>query len=345
MMQGLGGMGVDGEAVYSLLLSRPRAGVEDITEELGWSVGRVSAALADLTRLSLVCPSVEEPGKLRLVNPEVGLETLLLSWEEELQAGQAALASSRVRAARMIAEYSAQNTALTSSVQQFMGMDAISTQIELCAHTCVSEVSVFAPRGAQSPKALDMARPLDLAALERGVRVRYVYLESLRNDALTLEYAQWLLDHGGEVRIFPQLPLRMILYDGRTAIVPVDPEVASKGILVHSGTGVAPALSALFDLVWQQADPLGAHQTPDGSGLSPRERVVLELLGAGHTDEVVARKLGISVRTGRRITADLMERLQARSRFQAGVLAMARGWFTPCGALDAAESVEDEGQD
>ncbi|SDK53829.1 helix-turn-helix domain-containing protein [Nonomuraea jiangxiensis] len=58
-----------------------------------------------------------------------------------------------------------------------------------------------------------------------------------------------------------------------------------------------------------------------GSPLSPREWQVLQLLAQGCTDEAVARNLGVSLRTVRRITADLMERLDARSRFQAGLKA------------------------
>lgn len=53
------------------------------------------------------------------------------------------------------------------------------------------------------------------------------------------------------------------------------------------------------------------------------------LLAAGSTDEVVARSLGFSVRTARRIIADLMGRLQASSRFQAGAQAVAQGWLEP----------------
>ncbi|WP_324605955.1 helix-turn-helix transcriptional regulator [Streptomyces sp. NRRL S-813] len=66
--------------------------------------------------------------------------------------------------------------------------------------------------------------------------------------------------------------------------------------------------------------------TPVGS-LSGRERQVLELLADGQLDESIARKLNISVRTCRRIIASLMDRLEARSRFQAGVIAVARGWM------------------
>jgi DNA-binding NarL/FixJ family response regulator len=44
-------------------------------------------------------------------------------------------------------------------------------------------------------------------------------------------------------------------------------------------------------------------------------------MAKGYTDEVLARKLGMSVRTCRRHIASLMRRLDAVSRFQAGVRA------------------------
>ncbi|MFF7912187.1 hypothetical protein [Streptomyces sp. NPDC007914] len=41
----------------------------------------------------------------------------------------------------------------------------------------------------------------------------------------------------------------------------------------------------------------------------------------------MAKRLGVSPRTARRIAADLMERLEARSRFEAGVHAVQDGWL------------------
>nr|WP_241832347.1 LuxR C-terminal-related transcriptional regulator [Pseudofrankia sp. EUN1h] len=60
---------------------------------------------------------------------------------------------------------------------------------------------------------------------------------------------------------------------------------------------------------------------------SPAELLLLQLLADGAKDESAARSLGVSVRTVRRMVADLMRRLEARSRFQAGILAKRRGWL------------------
>nr|WP_240522031.1 helix-turn-helix transcriptional regulator [Amycolatopsis vastitatis] len=65
--------------------------------------------------------------------------------------------------------------------------------------------------------------------------------------------------------------------------------------------------------------------------LSDRERQLLTLLTAGYTDESAAVRLGVSVRTVRRMVAGIMDRLGARSRFQAGVKAADRGWLLDVG--------------
>ncbi|MCM1965674.1 helix-turn-helix transcriptional regulator [Streptomyces sp. G1] len=62
--------------------------------------------------------------------------------------------------------------------------------------------------------------------------------------------------------------------------------------------------------------------------MNPQESTIIALLAQGHTDESIAKRLGVSQRTARRIAADLMERLGARSRFEAGVRCVQRGWLT-----------------
>ncbi|MDX3308239.1 LuxR C-terminal-related transcriptional regulator [Streptomyces sp. NPDC054884] len=303
--------------------------MEEIAEGLDWPVGRVERTLDRLAELTLVRNSSEELGKVRLVNPEFGLAGLLQRQERELAQHQQSVAATRLAITQMLTEYGDDTEAQTDEVRRYTGLDAINSQIERLAQTAESSVEVFAPGGAQTEAALEAARPLDQAAVERGVQVRYIYLDSVRNDPATLNYARWLHDIGGEVRVLPQLPPRMIIFDGRAAIVPTDPEASARGVLILRGAGVVTALVSLFRQTWARAQPLGGSRTTtaDPEGLTRQERAVLDLLFEGHTDDVVARKLGVSVRTGRRITADLMARLGARSRYQAGALAMERGWL------------------
>ncbi|MCX4819030.1 LuxR C-terminal-related transcriptional regulator [Streptomyces sp. NBC_01142] len=332
------GLDSDAESVYRVLLKTPRAGVAEIAQVLDWPASRVTDTLNELAALALVRRSSEEPDKMRLVNPEFGLASLLHRQEQELAERQQAMAATRLTITRMLTEYDDSPSATTTEVRRYTGLDAIGSQIERLSHSAEFEIQVFAPRGAQSQSSLDAARPLDQNALDRGIRLRYVYLDSIRNDRATLCYARWLQECGGEVRTVPQLPLRMIIYDRRTAIVPTDPEAAAKGILVLDGTGVITALVSLFQQTWEQAQPIGGTRPQETEGVSAQEQAVLDLLMEGHTDEVIARKLGVSVRTGRRVTAELMARLGARSRFQAGALAMGRGWLGPAGTGEGTDT-------
>ncbi len=55
-------------------------------------------------------------------------------------------------------------------------------------------------------------------------------------------------------------------------------------------------------------------------------RIRREMLRSGVTDDVAARKLGVSTRTVRRRVAAVMDLLGASSRFEAGVRAVEAGW-------------------
>jgi DNA-binding NarL/FixJ family response regulator len=64
-----------------------------------------------------------------------------------------------------------------------------------------------------------------------------------------------------------------------------------------------------------------------GPAASAFDRAVLMLMSSGVKDEAAARQLNVSDRTYRRHVADILTRLGASSRFQAGVEAVRRGWL------------------
>jgi DNA-binding NarL/FixJ family response regulator len=94
-------------------------------------------------------------------------------------------------------------------------------------------------------------------------------------------------------------------------------------------------MAAMFAARWEtegqaafdQAGYAPAEFGTDGSELTDEDRRLLRLLADGHTDESAARRLGASVRRVRRRMAALTSRLDATSRFSAGVAAARRGWL------------------
>ncbi|WP_236246648.1 helix-turn-helix domain-containing protein [Streptomyces sp. CC210A] len=74
----------------------------------------------------------------------------------------------------------------------------------------------------------------------------------------------------------------------------------------------------------------GAGTGRAGTGCRRRTAAgVALLLAAGLKDEAIARRLGVHVHTARRRITRLLDALDARTRFQAGARATARGWLQP----------------
>lgn len=95
-------------------------------------------------------------------------------------------------------------------------------------------------------------------------------------------------------------------------------------LLVRSPAIVDPMLR-LTDAVWESACDLETFVHCHRNRLDEKIPQILQLLGSGCKDEVAAREIGVSVRTYRRYVATLMEKLDAESRFEAGVKATAFG--------------------
>jgi len=110
-------------------------------------------------------------------------------------------------------------------------------------------------------------------------------------------------------------------------VVPVElrnlPEVARQlDVFASHGAEIRTVPAELFERLWRPSGP-----PCTGTGPTQRELDLLTLLMNGYTDESAAARLGISERTVRRMVSDLMHRLSARSRFQAGAKAADRGWL------------------
>jgi len=322
------GVSQDAERVYRAMLAEPQIGVAQLAERIGWPVERVREGLDELAKLSLLRQSWEAPGSMRLVSPEVGLSWLLAQQEAQLLERQRQIAATRAAVAAVVADYADLHPSRQhSEIEQLVGIDAVRSWIEERAHAGLSEVLTFSPGGPLSEQGMAASRPLNQEALERGTKMRTIYLDSARNDPATLAYLRWLVEAGGQVRTAATLPLRMVIFDRKQALIPVNPEHSTTGAVIQRGAGMVAALCALFDQTWQNAKPVGQEKQRDDHGLTGQEQAIITLLAEGWTDDVIARKLGVSVRTSRRITAELTQRLGARSRFQAGARAVERGWI------------------
>jgi DNA-binding CsgD family transcriptional regulator/sugar-specific transcriptional regulator TrmB len=315
------------QSVYRSLRERPTWGVAEIADGLRITEDEVRAALNTLFNLALLRESMDAPGRYHAVDADIALRYALAEQQAELARQQQQVAESQAAIARLIEDFGHPCQQSGSMATELLGMDSVQDRLELLAHEAQHEAMTFMPGGAQSPAALAHARRNDARALKRQIRLRTVGLDSIRNDSATMAHARFLTENGAEFRTSAILPHRMVIVDRRVALVPIDPANTRKGALLISGSGILAPMIALFEQVWEIATPLGAAADPDRQGLTPQEKALLRLLGQGLTDEAAAARMGVSQRTARRMMADLMERLHARSRFEAGLRAARRGWL------------------
>ena len=321
------GLDPSAEAVYRLVLGRPEWGIGEITEYLGWPETEVRAALDALADLHLLRPRDDDPDRLQPVDPEVGLASLLARREAELGRRQQQIEATRAAVAALTTEYGNGHGYAPEVIDRLEGLDQVRSRLEELASTARRECLSFLPGGARKPDAMEAGAPLNQQMVENGVSVRDVYQDSFRNDPATLRHVQWLTSLGVQARTVPSLPMLMVVFDRKVALVPLDPDDGRRGALEIRSPGAVAVMCALFEQVWSVGVPLGEQLPRDSQGLTPQERELLRLLASGHTDEVASRKLGVSLRTVRRMASELMARLEARSRFEAGVRAVRNGWL------------------
>ncbi|MYQ65992.1 LuxR family transcriptional regulator [Streptomyces sp. SID4950] len=291
----------------------------------------VRAAIERLVDLSLLAPSQHSPGGLRAVDPLRGMRVLLEREQEELAWREHRFKHNTTVLDAIAAEYAAAGrSAQVDGIERLHHIDDIRTRLEELAESCEKESLAFHPAGGLTEESVKTARPLNERALARGVRFRSIYIDSVMRDRVTRSHARWMADHHCEVRTTPSLPMRLLVVDTTAAVVTGLPGQSTGATLLFRNRPVVLAMRALFEAYWDHATRFPQEsdaREPAPDEITPQERRLLELLAEGLTDSMVARTLGISVRTERRKLAALMERLGVSSRFAAGVQATRRQWI------------------
>ncbi|MBL7494966.1 helix-turn-helix transcriptional regulator [Frankia sp. CNm7] len=176
--------------------------------------------------------------------------------------------------------------------------------------------------GLNSKDMIDMI----MRAGERGVHLASVWSPDLV-DAVRRAAGGRRPPALGWVRQSPNLPTRLIIWDGRVAMVPLDATDLARGGMFVTAPALLAVLTDLFARVHREAEVPAPPTSGDDDepADSRRPMKVLLLLSKGLTDEAIATRLEISGRTVKRVVAQLCEEYQVRSRFQLGVVAARNG--------------------
>jgi hypothetical protein len=195
----------------------------------------------------------------------------------------------------------------------------VQSMIDEVGKQCSWEVLTVQPGGARPSHVLSSAREVTRQYLERDIRVRTMYQHTARSDLATRSYVREMTELGAEIRTAEELIGRILIYDREIAFLPQ-----------HSGPGRRPGaavireptlvafLCSVFEFMWDRAHPFVVDTGKAPAGDNEVKRAILRLMINGYKDEMVARRLGMAVRTCRRHIAEITKELEATSRFQAG---------------------------
>jgi sugar-specific transcriptional regulator TrmB len=152
-------------------------------------------------------------------------------------------------------------------------------------------------------------------ALERNVILRCVYDPGFDADRLA-ELS--LFAKKGEQSRTSQVPMKLIIIDSHTALIPsmrsYTPGHELRASIVRHSL-LVEALQWLFEAVWDAAVPI---MTSVNSESDPRRQMLISMLMTGSTDSAIANTLNINVRSVRRWISELMDELGVATRLQLG---------------------------
>ncbi|WP_166408963.1 helix-turn-helix domain-containing protein [Labedella phragmitis] len=322
------------ERVYLDLLRDGRSNAAHVSATFGVGVPAASVILESLREMGLASRLDGEERDYTAVDPGYSLRVIADRMGDQVQRIRQTLP----RLVDLFERVPVTEGDLTQT--QVLGdADAVAAWYTRLQHEARREFLAF-DRPPYVSASLD---PVESTALDRGVEWRAIYTIESFDTGTTWDEVAGLAEHGEQARIAPDLPVKLAIVDRRSALVSLTLDSGRVTALVTSSAPLVDALRQLFEFHWARSLPLGDARADAERGEGPprgpvagagrtrdataEERTLLALMAVGMKDDAIARQLGISPRTLRRRTQDLMVALEADTRFQAGIEAARRGWL------------------
>nr|WP_203690175.1 helix-turn-helix transcriptional regulator [Streptomyces sp. SID12488] len=281
-----------------------------------------------LIDFGLLRPDLENPRRLRPLAAAVALSRLLHESAEDTarrRRQESLLAEAFEPLMRIDVPDAVADTPMISVLS---GIDRINLAISQSMADASSELLTIQPHNGRAPVVLADALTRDQALLDRGARIRTLYQHTFRHSLVVrARYEQ--LTGDVEARTLDELTKRLIIVDRTVAFIPANEERTLALEIRHPV--LVDYLATTFDRLWQLATPMypQAVQLPSLDGVTPRQQAIAALLVEGHTDAVIATRLGMNVRTARVHIAKLAATLGSESRAQLGYLIGQSGILEP----------------
>jgi hypothetical protein len=252
----------------------------------------------ELEALGLV---VVEGGRPLVLDPQKALRRHALRQLEVLQEKADEIAAAPAVADALSAHF--QRAREVSGGCEFLAdQDLVNARIQDAVGAAKAEIMAAQPGGPRSRELMQEAIERDSDALRRGVTLRTLYRDSVRQHPVTREWAQVMSAQGAQYRTLVSPFERCIVVDGRVAfisdlVVGAEPHAAWQ---VTHPAAVA-FITTVFEDAWRRAEPwqgwLRNVVEPAGVRTTRIQREILRDTVSGVKQTVTAARLGIGVRS------------------------------------------------
>ena len=210
------------------------------------------------------------------------------------------------------------------AIDRLTAGEEIAAMVAEQVHSCRSEIFTVQPSpGADESLLAELAETLSAAASH--VRVRGVFPYGALLCPGPARILQQMAEAGVEIRTTGEVPPRSLVFDRRIAFLDDDLPGSGRSVVLVREPVVVDRIHQLLEWQWLNGTDLNVASAARSDLDEQVKLSILRLLAEGLKDDVVARRLGMSVRSCRRHIAEMMNQLAASSRFQAGALAQRSG--------------------
>jgi DNA-binding CsgD family transcriptional regulator len=292
-----------------------------VAAELGLELDVVAEVVGQLLVKRLLREDVDNRELLVAVDPEIAAMLQVSPMEREIYQRRELIAQVQVQTELFREDYDrcARPAATPASISQIAGHQQVRGCLQLAGDACRNEIMVL-QSGRQDTEDFDELLHLCLQLRERGVAVRIVCQHRSRADLTTRMKLKKVIDAGAQVRTASHIPRAAVVFDRALAVL-IGAESDQACASQLRDDAVVGFLLDLFEHLWDEATAVDCSDTGYAEVADDLQQAIVAMMARGFTDEVLARKLGMSLRTCRRHIAALMRDLDAVSRFQAGVRA------------------------
>ncbi|MFF3766435.1 LuxR C-terminal-related transcriptional regulator [Streptomyces sp. NPDC001922] len=292
--------------------------------------------------LGLLRPDPEQAGRFLAVSPDVAYANTARPIERTIQSHQNALADVLLAIDGIRHIHNKAHRQRVAPVELLDDPALIAAALERAVQGCQEELITAQPGGGRSPQLLRQALERDLELNERGVVQRTLYQHTVRTHGPTMAYIERVTEVGAQVRTLDEVFDRVIICDRRIAFIPGEGDRSASALTVRH-PGLVNYLATMFEYMWARARSVDPRTVTQRSPLISNEirSAVLRLMVDGFTDEAIAKRLGMSVRTVATHIKKTSDALGSRSRPQLAYLIGTTGLLSgPGNSLSGAEEGE-----